>query len=282
LASLSESGFEAPAWQGVYEEARAAWPDVQLPFGRFLHHLQRRDVRGLQAARFPADLFLAFACLEGDERAVAAFERHVLLSVERVVARVKAGPAFVDEVIQDLRSKLLVGPPPGLAGYSGRGPLLAWVRVAASRAAIDAIRAAGAEPAREDLPADLAGHDLGPEARLLLEGQREAFQRALTEALSELTAQDRNLLRRHLVDEMTLEEIAAPYSVHPATIARRLTALREAIAEAVRARLRHLYDGLEEDQLESVFRAIRSQVHVSISPLLSGGEPGAANASKRA
>jgi hypothetical protein len=68
---------------------------------------------------------------------------------------------------------------------------------------------------------------------------------------------------------MTLEEIAGPYGVHPATVARRLMALREEIAAAVRERLavRHRSEG-GATSLESIAQAIRSEVNVSLAPLL--------------
>ena len=115
--------------------------------------------------------------------------------------------------------------------------------------------------------------------QILREVYREAFQESLKAALAALSPKDRNLLRRHLVEHMTLEEIAGPYGVHPATIARRLQAIRDEIAESVRSALaaRHLEQG-GRSTLDSLARAIRSEVYVSLSPLLAStvadkGEP---------
>ncbi len=115
--------------------------------------------------------------------------------------------------------------------------------------------------------------------QILREVYREAFQESLKAALAALSPKDRNLLRRHLVEHMTLEEIAGPYGVHPATIARRLQAIRDEIAESVRTALaaRHLEQG-GGSTLDSLARAIRSEVYVSLSPLLAStiadkGEP---------
>ena len=105
--------------------------------------------------------------------------------------------------------------------------------------------------------------------QLLRAAYRDAFQDALSAALAGLTPKDRNLLRRHLIERMTLEEIAGPYAVHPATVARRLMALREQIATAVRDHLavRHRAEG-GATSLESMAAAIRSEVYVSLAPLL--------------
>jgi RNA polymerase sigma-70 factor (ECF subfamily) len=137
------------------------------------------------------------------------------------------------------------------------------------------LRAQGSGPAAEPIdPSQLDQADLGPEARLLREMYRQTFQEALASAFAALSPADRNLLRRHFVDHMTLEEMAVPFGVHPATIARKLTALREELAEAVQAALVHRYPELGgAGGFESLARAIRSEVYVSLSPLLIGKPP---------
>ena len=184
--------------------------------------------------------------------------------------RLDARPEFIDDVMQELRTKLLVPPDPRILRYGGRGPLLAWIRVAASRIAIDSLRAVRDDVLREPRdPDSLERVDFGPEVQLLRAAYRESFQEAIAAALAGLSPKDRNLLRRHLLERMTLEEIAGPYSVHPATIARRLMALREQIADGVRDHLaiRHRSEG-GATSLESMAQAIRSEVYVSLAPLL--------------
>jgi RNA polymerase sigma-70 factor, ECF subfamily len=260
-------------WPDLFEQARTAWPDLGVARERFFAHLQFLGVTDAAACPHPGDLLLALACLEEDERALATFETQFLEPCRPVVARVRPAPDFVDEVLQELRTKLLVGDQKALGGYAGRGPLLAWVRIAASRAAIDAVRALGAAPPAIDVTDNIADQDLGPELALLMETNRRAFQEAVAAAFATLAPQERNLLRRHLVDHMTLEEIAAPYGVHPATITRRLAAIRDRIAADVRERLSGVFGNLDPDQLQSVFRAIRSHVYVSLSPLLQRTDP---------
>ncbi len=179
--------------------------------------------------------------------------------------------------MQELRTKLLVGEDPRILRYGGRGPLLAWLRVAATRTAIDLIRADKAAPAESTSTTieELPQADLGPEVQLLREAYRDLFNDALAATMRELSVEDRQLLRRHLVDHLTLEEIARPYRLHPATVARRLAGLREEIAESVRHRLAagHLADG-GSTSLESVAQAIRSEVHLSMTALLASTAPG--------
>jgi hypothetical protein len=69
-----------------------------------------------------ADLYLACAAAHGRPGAEAAFERTLLARVAHFVGSVDSSPAFVTEVTQALRIKLLVGSDGQgkLAQHSGR------------------------------------------------------------------------------------------------------------------------------------------------------------------
>jgi RNA polymerase sigma-70 factor (ECF subfamily) len=258
-----------PGWQAAFAQARAELPGVVLPWGRFADHVTA--IAGSEAlpTTHATDIYLACACAGGDAAAIGVLEQRYLLPVRGSIARYHTSGDFVDEVLQELRGKLLLPPSPRIARYGGRGPLGAWVRVAASRVAIDLLRTHEPAASVDRQPEALADADLGPEVQILREVYREAFQESLKAALAALSAKDRNLLRRHLVEHMTLEEIAGPYGVHPATIARRLQAIRDEIADSVRSALaaQHLEQG-GRSTLDSLARAIRSEVYVSLSPLL--------------
>jgi RNA polymerase sigma-70 factor (ECF subfamily) len=279
-------------WREGYERARLAWPGVTLDFERFVAHAQQVGFWLGATGADPdpanlADLFLACASGHGDRLAIEALEGQYLAAARFSLRRLDPRPEFIDDVMQDLRSKLLLPPEPRILRYGGRGPLLAWIRVAAHRIAIDGLRALREEVGREARdPDSLEQVDFGPEVQLLRAAYREAFQEAMAAAVAALTPKDRNLLRRHLIEHMTQEEMAAPYGVHPATVARRLMVLREEIAAAVRQHLavRHGSRG-GATSLESLAQAIRSEVYVSLAPLLgrttessdsghpSGGQP---------
>jgi RNA polymerase sigma-70 factor (ECF subfamily) len=280
------SGGDGP-WRDAYQGAQLAWPGVTLAFERFVAHAQQVGL-DLETGTTPpdpanlADVFLACAAGQGDRVAIQVLEEQYIAAARVSVRRLDARPEFVDDVMQELRARLLLPPEPRVLKYGGRGPLLAWIRVAATRIAIDALRAVrelvGHEPGDADA---LEQVDFGPEVQLLRVAYREAFQQAIAAAVAALSPQDRSLLRRHLIQHMTLEEMAAPYGVHPATVARRLMGLREQIADAVRNHLavrRRAQDGATS--LESLAHAIRSELYISLAPLLghatgtsSSGEP---------
>jgi RNA polymerase sigma-70 factor (ECF subfamily) len=272
--------LDDPSWQAAFAKARAELPGVDLSWGRFADHVASIAGSEPLPTTHATDIYLACACAGSDRTAIGLLEQRYLAPVRGSIARYHASPDFVDEVLQELRGKLLLPPSPRIARYGGRGPLGAWVRVAASRVAIDLLRTQEPAAPGDAQPEALADADLGPEVQILREVYREAFQESLKAALAALSPKDRNLLRRHLVEHMTLEEIAGPYGVHPATIARRLQAIRDEIAESVRGALaaRHLEQG-GRSTLDSLARAIRSEVYVSLSPLLAStiadkGEPG--------
>jgi len=262
-------------WRDAYQAGKLAWPGVTLAFERFVVHATEvgfpLGAGGTEPdAANAADLFLACASGDGDRTAIEALEQQFIGPTRFSLKRLDARPEFIDDVMQELRAKLLLPPEPRILRYGGRGPLLAWIRVAASRIAIDSLRAVRDDGLRERRDPDaLEQVDFGPEVQLLRTAYRESFQEAVAAALAALSPKDRNLLRRHLLDRMTLEEMSGPYGVHPATVARRLMALREEIATGVRDHLaiRHRSEG-GATSLESMAQAIRSEVYVSLAPLL--------------
>ncbi len=260
-------------WRAAHRRAQLAWPGVALDFARFAAHAQQvgmpLDGAGPDPAN-TADLFLACAAGHGDPAAIEALDSRYISRARASVRRLDARPEFIDDVLQELRSKLLLPPEPRILKYGGRGPLLAWIRVAATRIAVDSLRAVRELVGRDAPEPDaLEQVDFGPEVQLLRVAYREAFQEAMAAAVGALSPKDRNLLRRHLLEHMTLEEMAVPYGVHPATVARRLMGLRQQIAAGVRDHLavrRRPKDGATS--LESLAQAIRSELSVSLAPLL--------------
>ena len=264
-----------PGWREVYDEAKTAWPSIALAFVAFEAHAIKVNGPSPRTGGYAADLYLACACGAGDSRALSILEQRYLGPARSSLYKLDSRPEFIDDVMQELRTKLLVGTDPRIAHYEGRGPLLAWIRVAATRTGIDLLRTIKPAAPIDGEGGDVLKHaDLGPEVRLLRESYRDAFKEALATTLSDLSAKDRNLLRRHLVDNLTLQEIAAPYGVHLATVARRLATLREEIAEAVRVRLAAAHrEAGGSTSLESLAYAIRSEIHLSLGALLSSSSP---------
>jgi RNA polymerase sigma-70 factor (ECF subfamily) len=179
--------------------------------------------------------------------------------------------ALIDEVKQSLREKLFVGRgggQPKIVEYDGRGALSSWVRVMALRVAIDLRRGSpDVNPVprwRETpTPADL-------ETGYLKQRYREAFNAAFRGALAALDREQRELFRLHFVDGLTLDQLAARAGVHRATIARKMAAAREVVADEARRRLGEAL-GASEAELASLAGVMRSQIELSLPGALRDG-----------
>src|SRR5438270_9295935 len=125
----------------VIQRARIGWPELDLDEAGFVTHAARRLIPSERAddqlaSLHASDLWLAHGCAIRHDVAIRAFDREVLAHVGALLARLQPTPQLVDDVRQQLSHKLLVAAPgaqPRIAEYAGRGPLAAWVRVAASR-----------------------------------------------------------------------------------------------------------------------------------------------------
>jgi RNA polymerase sigma-70 factor (ECF subfamily) len=187
--------------------------------------------------------------------------------VDAFVARVDASPHFAADVRHELRDRLLVAAPgalPKIAHYSGRGPLAAWVRIAAVRLAIDLKRAAKPVFDAARLP-DVADAD-NPEVQLLKSQYAGEYQAALRESWLKLSVRERSVLRLHYVDGRNLDEVGVLYKVARATAGRWIAGARERILDEMMqilaARLK-----LTQAELDSIARLVRRDLHLSLSPL---------------
>jgi RNA polymerase sigma-70 factor (ECF subfamily) len=246
------------------QRGRAAWPGIELTDAQLAAHLARLEL----PAEPHEDLYLACACALGDPAAIAAFESGVLVHVGSFVGRIDASPQFVDEIRQTLRHRLLVARsdgPPRIADYAGRGPLGAWVRVAAVRAAID-LRREGQGVGQASM-APAISRELSPEVQLLRARYQTHYEDALRAALATLDAKERNLLRMHVVDGLTVDRIGLVYQVHRATAARWVQSVRAKLLD-------HIYRSLGErlqlskTELDSLTALVHSQLRVSLTGLL--------------
>jgi RNA polymerase sigma-70 factor, ECF subfamily len=95
------------------------------------------------------------------------------------------------------------------------------------------------------------------------------FRTAFGEALAQLGAREQTLLRYHHVDGLNIDEIGAIYRIHRVTAFRWIEKAKERLArstlEILRGRLQ-----LPANELDSVLRMIRSQIHLSLVRHLGG------------
>lgn len=236
--------------------AREAWPGAR-PCPGFVGYLASKVPTLRMAAAFVTlrarELLLMYACVHGDPRALAEFERRYLPHVARTLRRMKWTPLAIDDAQSVLRERLFFPGGGGRAlalGYSGRGELGRWLRSVAVR---DAFK----ERARERRHVDLDGHtdalatENDPEQDLALHREGATFAAALLRALAALPLRERKLLFRHYYDGMSLEDMARRHRVHRATTARWLAEARESVLKTMR---RDLSGSMTAGELEAFLR----------------------------
>ena len=255
--------------------ARRAWPALSVDAHAYLTHAvvhaaREPDLAGGLTELAAGDLYLAFAAANGAPAAVRELETSFIDQLPAVLSR-GASAASRADVVQQLRMRLLLpgqrGSRPKLLDYAGRGPLAGWLRVAATRLSLDAARCkrpneSSSEETLLALPAMIAD----PELEFVRARHAAPFEQAFRDALAELSDEDRNLLRLRLVDDLTIDELAALFRVHRATAARWLVRTRETLEtrtrELLEARL-----GLSPSELASLVVIMRSHLDVSVGVL---------------
>jgi len=212
-----------------------------------------------------AEIYLGAACALRVPAALAALETAYIARVPDILAAKRLPPHAVDEIRQTVRERLLAGDPPYLANAVGRGSLAGLVAVIASRCALDWLRANNRTD-HEPVPDALAA-TADPARDLDRARGQTALKTAFEAAVTELDARDRTLLRLHLVDGLTIDDIARMYQIHRATAARQIERAREQVAATTRRRLA-LVDGFSRDELGELVTMVASQLDLSLSRVL--------------
>lgn len=260
------------------------WPSVALDLGAFQSYCERLCEDGstlTELGAYAADLYLCCACVGGNAVALRVFEQEAQEVARAAIARIHRDPELVRELLQNFWQKLLVGPEARIHGYRGRGPLQAWLRVAATRLAIDHQRADRNQATREaDLGECLAEQEFGPESTLIRERFHIPFRDALRHAVAKLTHKERNLLRLHIVGRCSIDQIGRAYRVHRATAARWLELARTHILESVREELELKGNHLTDSEFRSVARIVGRDLDLEVSaPEMSNRQTGSTSGS---
>jgi RNA polymerase sigma-70 factor (ECF subfamily) len=203
------------------EAARRAWPSFHISDEDFAQHLRermdpQRDPAAALSELRASDLYLACGCARGDERARAALESVYFPDAAALIGTINPSASFTAQVLDQLKAALY-GPGNRADGqvrideYRGRGSLRGWIQIVAMRLAhlryaefsqpdqIDhlAIAAVVADPALMRVRIHCGADSF---AALL--------KQAIAQATAKMSAQDRNLLRWHLVENVSLRKIA--------------------------------------------------------------------------
>jgi len=252
----------------VYEDAHRLYPELALSLEAFRAHC---EALGLLAdpgtlARYGPDLFLSAAATLGDPEAAAIIERRLLPAAAEAITRVRNDSEFVEDAQRGLRQLLLHAERPKIMEYSARSSLLAWIKVVATRYALNRSSSRDSALARKDELTDRLVQQYFQGDTLIMSGKHaELFQRAFSGAVSELDARDRNVLRMHLVGNCSPDQIGRAYSVHRATASAWLKSTKKHLVESVSKELRERDAALSDEEFESLSRLVRSQLDLTFA-----------------
>ena len=250
-------------------EARQLWPEIELASEAFFAHLDARLPVGKTIADLrTGDLYLSCALGRGDRRALAAFETIFMPKVCRAVAHMNLTATELDEVEQRLRHLLFVsdGAPAKIAEYSGAGELAGFVRVAAVRLALRLRRKGAIAEVEDDRLSELPGLGPSPEVAFVEESYREAFKQSFKQAFAALSSQEKNVIRQHHIDGLTLDQLATLHQTHRTTVARWLRQARQTLFATTRQLLMQKTRA-SESECDSIVRQVRSELDITIRSL---------------
>jgi RNA polymerase sigma-70 factor (ECF subfamily) len=212
-----------------------------------------------------AEIALATACAKGDADAIRAFEVRYFGCIAGIVRKLRLPDDDAHEVAQTLRQRLFVGgvEGAGVLAYAGEGRLAGLVQVAATRIALN-LRRGRHRIADEVAPEPVTA---GGDTVYAKAEYRERIKQAIEDAAAALSARDRALLRLHLVERASIDDVAALYRVHRATAARWIQAARDTLTTHTRKNFLATVE-LDTHDEAALASLVESQLTLSLSRLL--------------
>lgn len=213
------------------------------------------------------DLCIAQGALANDPIALEMLERDAINQARSSIARIDPAPAFVEDQLQLLRSRMLVGEDGRrrLDEFDGRGSLAGFLRASAIRLALNARRGGVTTVGDAALEDELANSN--PEFETFVGQHAGQLAAAIRESLSSLPDRDRQLLRMAVLESMTTRQMGLALGVSHATAARWLQQAYATVLHETRRRLA-VATGVSEASMDSFIGALQQHVQVSMSALL--------------
>jgi RNA polymerase sigma-70 factor (ECF subfamily) len=235
------------------------------------------------------DLCLIVACELGNQRAWSDLVERFSATVRSAARSASSNEESAEDLAQSIWAELHGlrlredGKPAGkLAYYSGRGSLAGWLRAVVAQLAIDQHRKQSRlVQTEEDADFDRiiqhgeeenswSGHGSAPNPELQISTKLTGaqLQKALAEAVKQMSAEDRLLVKLYYFDGLRLREAGAVLGVHEATASRRLTRVHAELRQRVEKRLIE-QEGWTKAEAERAFSEEALNLEADIEPLLS-------------
>jgi RNA polymerase sigma-70 factor (ECF subfamily) len=234
------------------------------------------------------DLCLIIACERGDENAWTDLVERFTATVRSAARSASSNEDAAEDLAQSiwaelygLRTRKDGMPASKLAYYSGRGSLAGWLRAVVAQLAVDVFRKQSRlVQTEEDSDLDrlarvaegqpiVAGIPT-PEESLSNRFAQTDMQRALYNAVQELPAEDRLLVKLYYFDNLRLREAGVVLGVHEATASRRLTRIQSDLRKRV---TKILIDerGWTQAETERSFAEVAQHLDTDLESLLGKG-----------
>jgi len=236
------------------------------------------------------DLCLILLCEAGDQNAWGELVERFSQTVRSAARAASSNEDAAEDLAQSIWAELhglrarTDGRPAGkLSYYSGRGSLAGWLRAVVAQLAVDEHRKQSKlVQTEEDTDLDRLARDASdggmlsrisltpsnPEESLMRDAASSKLQEALSSSISELSAEDRLLVKLYYFEGLRLREAGALLGVHEATASRRLTRIHNELRRKVSASLveRH---GWTEAETERAFADVAVNLQTDVEALLS-------------
>jgi len=219
---------------------------------------QQAEIREFASDLRADDLCLIVACEKGDESAwsdlVSSFDSTVRSAARKITSNAEDAEDLASSIwaeLYGLRLDAEGNKKSKLAYYSGRGSLGGWLRAVVAQLAVDQHRKVSkfvqVEEDRdfERLANDAAEGDSGIVSHIddpeeIFSGQSTAADvtEALSDAVAELNAEDRLIMKLYYFDDLKLKDIAATFGYHEATASRKLARVQAEIRKSVERMLK--------------------------------------------
>jgi RNA polymerase sigma-70 factor len=234
------------------------------------------------------DLCLIVACEQGNQEAWSDLVERFSPTVRSAARSASSNEERAEDLTQSIWAELYGlrvredGKPAGkLAYYSGRGSLAGWLRAVVAQLAVDQHRKQSRlVQTEEDSDFDRiiqdgqeenewSGHGaaVNPEVEISLKLAGAEMRKALAESISQLSAEDRLLVKLYYFDGLRLREAGAVLGVHEATASRRLTRIHADLRGQVETALIE-GKGWSQPETERAFSDVGLHLEADIEPLL--------------
>jgi RNA polymerase sigma-70 factor (ECF subfamily) len=253
--------------EDIHAVGSGCWPDIDIGIESLaaMAHEVSASPEGLRARA--GDFYLACAAGCGLTSAIATIDRLFVVPLNRRLRRVGSTPAEIPDALQVVRERLFAGPRPRIKAYNASAPLEAWIRVVGIRVAIDLRRSElSAHRGPKALRTEPEPVARDPATTVVRTRYQVEFERVLRMKLAELPARERNVLRLHVIEGVSIEKVALAHGVHRGTVARWVWNAGQAVMAEVR---RHFAErhGIIGADFDSVAHLLRSQISLSVKEL---------------